>query len=288
MASKKSCFIIMPISTPETHLDRYRDGTSHFLHVLDCLFIPAVTKAGYEPVRPIAKGADLIHAEIIKNLETADVVLCDVSCLNPNVLFELGIRTALNKPVCIVKDDQTKTLPFDTGIVNHQEYEGSIDPWKLEAQVEELARHLTESADRSEGQNSLWRHLGLRSVAQPVKGAAGDADKLSYLMLKVDAIQRALQDTPSGPTGSGDVRVRPRDPMDWLNETLWENGLKMHVQEMRYSGPGQYEVWTTFPLPNALTAMITRGMQREYPGNSVRFVVMPSEGTPASSPSDSE
>jgi hypothetical protein len=42
MADKKTCFIIMPISTPEGHLQIYRDGSEHFLHVLECLFIPAV------------------------------------------------------------------------------------------------------------------------------------------------------------------------------------------------------------------------------------------------------
>ena len=42
-------------------------------------------------------GADLIHAQIVKNLQFADVVLCDVSTHNPNVFFELGIRTALNR-----------------------------------------------------------------------------------------------------------------------------------------------------------------------------------------------
>jgi len=45
----------------------------------------------------------LIHAEIIRNIENADLVLCDMSCLNPNVFFEFGIRTSLNKPVSVVK-----------------------------------------------------------------------------------------------------------------------------------------------------------------------------------------
>ena len=53
---------------------------------------------------PTASGSDLIHAKIIKNLETADLVLCDMSALNPNVFFEFGMRTALNKPAL---DDAT-------------------------------------------------------------------------------------------------------------------------------------------------------------------------------------
>ena len=81
---EKTCFIIMPITTPPSMLDAYGGDPDHFLHVLDCLFVPAVEKAEYTPVRPIAEGADNIPAEIISNLESATLVLCDMSCLNPN------------------------------------------------------------------------------------------------------------------------------------------------------------------------------------------------------------
>ncbi len=98
---KKTRFIIMPITTPKAFLDTYRDGKEHFKHVLKCLFIPSVEAAGYTAIPPIAKGADLIHAVTIENLEKADLVLCDMSCLNPNVFFKFGIRTSSNKPVCV-------------------------------------------------------------------------------------------------------------------------------------------------------------------------------------------
>ena len=39
---EKKCFIIMPITTPDTYIERYRDGLDHFKHVLLCLFVPAV------------------------------------------------------------------------------------------------------------------------------------------------------------------------------------------------------------------------------------------------------
>ena len=93
------CFIIMPITTPEHLVDQYKEDSDHFLHVLEHLFIPAVEKTGYTPVPPSATGSDLIQAEIISQLENADHVLCDISTLNPNVFFELGIRTAVEKPV---------------------------------------------------------------------------------------------------------------------------------------------------------------------------------------------
>ena len=84
------CFIIMPITTPEATVPRYGGDADHFEHVLDHLFVPAVERAGYEPIPPIAEGSDLIHARIITNLDEADLVLCDMSCLNPNVFLSLG------------------------------------------------------------------------------------------------------------------------------------------------------------------------------------------------------
>lgn len=53
---EKQCFIIMPITTPEALLKDYRDGAEHFHHVLNCLLIPSVEKAGFEARPPTARG----------------------------------------------------------------------------------------------------------------------------------------------------------------------------------------------------------------------------------------
>ncbi|NTV68159.1 MAG: hypothetical protein HGB06_10895 [Chlorobaculum sp.] len=160
MADYKSCFIIMPITVPEVVKDRYRDGCEHFKHVLECLLMPAVEKAGFRAIPPLARGSDLIHAEIIKQLETTDLVLCDMSALNPNVFFEFGIRTSLNKPVCVVKDDLTKHIPFDTGIINFHEYLSALEPWDLTKEINVLSEHIKTSYERSEGRNTLWKYFG--------------------------------------------------------------------------------------------------------------------------------
>ncbi len=192
MAEDKTCFIIMPITTPDSAIESYRDQADHFKHVLDCLFKPAIHKAGYKPIPPIAKGADLIHADIIKNLETSDIVLCDMSCLNPNVFFEFGIRTSLNKPVSIVKDNLTKKVPFDTGIINHHEYQSSLDPWLLESEINKLSEHIIASDKRSQNQNTLWKYFGLKSEAVPYQGEKGSDAKLDYLAMQFESLRSKL------------------------------------------------------------------------------------------------
>ncbi|NQT02430.1 MAG: hypothetical protein HQ580_10425 [Planctomycetes bacterium] len=192
MAEKKSCFIIMPITTPKPFIEKFRDGAEHFKHVLDCLFIPCAEKAGYKPIPPKAKGSDIIQAEIIKNLETSDLVLCDMSCLNPNVFFEFGIRTSLNKPVCVVKDELTDKVPFDTSIMNYQEYSSSLESWILDKEISKLSDHLTASQERSKGKNTLWKYFGFRSEAQPSEGIEGTDDKLDYLALQIESLRQKV------------------------------------------------------------------------------------------------
>jgi len=192
MPEEKTCFIIMPITTPESVINSYRDKADHFKHVLDCLFKPAFQKAGYKPIPPIAKGADLIHADIIKNLEASDIVLCDMSSLNPNVFFEFGIRTSLNKPVCVVKDELTKKVPFDTGIINHHEYQSSLEPWELEPEIRKLSDHIIASDKRSQNQNTLWKYFGLKSEAVPYQGEHGADAKIDYLTMQFDSLRNRL------------------------------------------------------------------------------------------------
>ncbi len=183
-----TCFIIMPITTPEHLIPIYSDDSDHFIHVLNHLFIPAVEKAKFTPIAPIAKGSDLIQAEIIKNIETSDLILCDISSLNPNVFFELGIRTALNKPVCYVKDDKTPSIPFDNSIVNHYSYDALLVPWTLDDEVDHLSQHISETWGKNNSSNSLWKYFGLSSIGTPIVSKGIVEDRFELLNMKIDSL----------------------------------------------------------------------------------------------------
>jgi len=189
---KKKCFIIMPISTPEEWLTKYSNDKNHFKHVLDHLLLPSLEKADLDPIPPIAKGSELIHGEIIKNIETAELVLCDMSILNPNVFFELGIRTALNKPVCLIKDEVTPKIPFDTTIINNHTYLNALNPWTLENEIENLANHIEESLKRSNDTNSLWKYFSLSSTAHPIESEKGIDGRIDYLTMQIEALRNQL------------------------------------------------------------------------------------------------
>lgn len=188
----------MPITTPPEAAELYGDD-AHFEHVLDHLFVPALDKAGYDPIKPTAQGADLIQAEIVKNLEDADLVLCDISLLNPNVFFELGIRTALDRSVSLVRDEQTRRIPFDTGILNFHTYQSGLNPWELEREIDGLAEHVQASAERADGRNALWRYFGLTQRGSDAINAAPSDPQASALELILDEI-RSLRRADRSPT----------------------------------------------------------------------------------------
>ena len=186
------CFVIMPITTPDEFVATYGNNLDHFQRVYECLFKPAIEKAGFEAVPPDAEGAEIIHARIINLLETADLVLCDMLINNENVFLELGIRIPLNKPVCLVKDDITTRIPFDTSIINHHEYSSDLRPWKMEEEIEELAKHISRSYENSNGSNTLWKYFGLSNIAEQHKDADDD-NKFDFIIRQLEALREMIR-----------------------------------------------------------------------------------------------
>jgi hypothetical protein len=185
----KTCFVIMPITTPKDKLGDYQGDFEHFEHILDHLFIPAIEAAGFQPIPPVSKGSDVIQADIIKNLSSCDLVLCDMSILNPNVFFEFGIRSALDKPVALVKDNLTERIPFDTGIINYHEYNSRLDPWILKEEIPVLTEHIIDAFENSEGRNSLWKYFGITQTGEFSPGEADIGEKIDFVIKEIAGLK---------------------------------------------------------------------------------------------------
>lgn len=156
----KTCFIAMPVTTTPEQAERYGDA-SHWTHVMETLFVPAIEAAGFEALRPVSTGSDYIQAEIVRQLESADMVLCDMSHNNANVFFELGVRTSVNKPVALVRCDRSVPIPFDVSSINTHTYNPGLKAWHIDAEVASLAEHLRRAEEGCAGENPMWRHFGL-------------------------------------------------------------------------------------------------------------------------------
>jgi len=103
----------------------------------------AIHKAGFEP-QPVWESVDtdIIQGRIVRNLYENPMLICDISGLNPNVMFELGMRLTFRKPVVIVADNTTR-LPFDTNVIDTLIYPADQHFSKIERFIEDLAERLT-------------------------------------------------------------------------------------------------------------------------------------------------
>lgn len=103
------CFVIMPFSTPSGY------EPDHFTKIYEQIIKPSIKQAGLEAERVDENllSTDIV-AKIFKGLTECDMAICDLSSRNPNVLYELGIRQAYNKPVLLIKDEKTDQI-FDVG-----------------------------------------------------------------------------------------------------------------------------------------------------------------------------
>lgn len=125
------CGLIMPLAEFDNC------SASHWEDVRKIISTAVETlKSPSFSVRMVSEGDEtgIIHRRIIQNVYADPIVVCDVSGRNPNVLFELGMRLAFDKPVVIVKDDKTPFM-FDTGMIEHLQYprdlrHGAIETFK--------------------------------------------------------------------------------------------------------------------------------------------------------------
>lgn len=123
-SEKEVCGIIMPISAIEGY------SSEHWKEILYILN-ESITAAGYTPnLVSDASDSGIIQKRIIQNIYENPIVVCDVSAKNPNVMFELGMRLAFDKPTIIIKDDYTD-YSFDTSIIEHLSYPRDLTYWKI-------------------------------------------------------------------------------------------------------------------------------------------------------------
>lgn len=103
----KKAFIVTPVGA-SAEVRRATDG------LIRSVLKPVLEEYGYEAVASHQED-DLgsISLKIIKHLLEDDLVIVNLSTLNANVMYELGIRHATGKPVILISDSDT-TLPFDT------------------------------------------------------------------------------------------------------------------------------------------------------------------------------
>lgn len=97
--SKTKVFVIMPFT--DDFFESYEMIKEHFSDDFE------FSHAGEED------NQQNILADIIPPIYDADIVLADLTGLNPNVMYELGVAHSFNKKTIMITRDDLGSLPFD-------------------------------------------------------------------------------------------------------------------------------------------------------------------------------
>ncbi|MBO9561941.1 MAG: hypothetical protein J7621_04170 [Niastella sp.] len=178
--TSNDCFVIMPIADAEG----YEKG--HFKRVYEDIFKAACTKAGFNAIRADeVKQTNLIHLDILQKLIESPMAICDLSTRNPNVLFELGLRQAFDKPTILVQEIGTPKI-FDISPLRYAEYRKELKYREVLEDQEficETLKATKQATDNGEGINSIISLLSLSSPASLKEVSENDATKMLQIVM---------------------------------------------------------------------------------------------------------
>ena len=201
--AKQVCGVVMPISAIDGCAE------SHWADVLDIL-TEAIEVAGFEAnLVSNADDSGIIHKRIIQNLYDNPIVVCDVSGKNPNVMFELGLRLAFDKPTVIVKDEKT-SYAFDTSAIEHIEYPRDLRFSRIVEFKQKLAEKITATHQKATSDptyTTFLKHFGEFKVAKLDKKEVSGQE---YILDELRGLRIAMRRLELGQPSRESEGPRPR------------------------------------------------------------------------------
>ncbi|MGB4609244.1 MAG: hypothetical protein WBH77_01310 [Saccharofermentanales bacterium] len=183
----KKCFYISPIGKDDSIIRRKMDG------VCTMAIQPTLEKYGYVLVRPQEILINDITTNIVINLFESDLVIANLTDLNPNVMYELAVRDCLMKPVIIMCEDGTD-IPFDIKDMNCLFYK---DDAKGMNELIEMLDNAIQQIDKDPENisNIVSRAIGATKFERLIeeKASEKDRDVLIEMNRKITSIEDLMR-----------------------------------------------------------------------------------------------
>ena len=220
------CFVVSPIGEPDSPV-RIRAN-----RVFEKLIAPAADRLGLRPLRADQiERPGLISIQMLNYLVRAPLVIADATGNNPNVLYEIGVRHAIGKPLIQIAELGSE-LPFDIESIRRIEFD-SLDADSFERTIDLIVRQAELLiSNESTGRFSLHAEVGLdyQTVDGLLIDAANDLRntyrriyetprsreaKLEEMRFLVDFIRRIDPDNGHGHYFAGELALflEDRDQM---------------------------------------------------------------------------
>jgi len=160
-ASTLVAFVIMPfVERDQKH------SSGFFAEVLRSVITPAAKASQFTVKTANRQGSDLIQSTIINDLIDADLVIADLTEHNPNVMFELGMRMAEDKPVVLIKAQGTGPLFDVDNMLRVFEYSPNLWPTTVEKDMPNLRDFIKGAWDNRASEKSYMKILrGVKAKA---------------------------------------------------------------------------------------------------------------------------
>ncbi len=184
-APLKKCFVITPIGAEASGTRRAADG------LINAVIRPVLSALGYEThVAHEIAAPGSITKQVIEHILGDDLVVANLTDLNPNVMYELAVRHCAGLPVVVLAHVDTR-LPFDISdertVFFKDDMHGSV----------ELRPRLTAAIESAESAEEPDNPVYRVSQGIVMREAAKDDDAQSFVLKKLDYIESALNELRS-------------------------------------------------------------------------------------------
>lgn len=182
MSKKKSCFIVTPIGNSESLTRRRAQG------ILDAVIRPLLNQKNIELyVSHEISSQGSITKQIIEHLLQDDLVIANLTELNPNVMYELAVRHCKRLPAIAIAEEGT-SLPFDISDERTIFYKNDM------AGAHELKPVLDKAIDLALADDSPDNPVYRVAQSIIIKESSETISAEKYLMDRMDDIEKLLTD----------------------------------------------------------------------------------------------
>lgn len=181
---RKKCFVITPIGAAESTVRRSAQG------LLDAVIKPVLDEQGYDVfVAHEISSPGSITKQVIQHLLEDELVVANLTGLNPNVMYELAVRHAKRLAVVSLAEEGTD-LPFDISDERTVFYRNDMKG--VEALKPGLKAAVEAAAKDKQPDNPIYR--AAKSIIIRESAETPDADR--YILDRLDSIDAALSRLP--------------------------------------------------------------------------------------------